>query len=297
MRERDVIKRLIRKLPQIGDDAAMLPWGETHLVLTIDMLTRESDLPEGVAAHAIGWRAVAVSLSDIAAMGAKPLGVVLALGAPRFEREFLDELLEGALDCCRSVGAPYVGGDLSRHAELTLVSSALGEAERPVRRKGARVGDLVCVTGELGRTAAALKLFEGGEVERANRLFEFAPRVKEGLALAPYATSMMDISDGLARSLYQLGDASGVGFYVRYREIPVVPEVEELAQGEEECREMALYVGEDFELLFTLPPERLPLARGDCAFAVIGEVVEQEEGIRLEDEKGIHKLEDRGYEH
>jgi len=295
MRERDVIERLSRKLPPIGDDAAVLPWGETHLVLTIDMLTRESDLPEGTTAHAIGWRAVAVSLSDIAAMGAKPLGVVLALGAPRFERDFIDELLEGALDCCRSVGAPYVGGDLSRHTELTLVSSALGEAGRPVRRTGARVGDLVCVTGGLGRTAAALKLFEGGEVERANRLFEFVPRVKEGLTLAPYATSMMDISDGLARSLYQLGEAGGVGFHIRYRDIPVVSEVEELARSEEERREMALYVGEDFELLFTLPGEDLEKAQGAVSFTVIGEVVP--EGVRLDMNGELIQLEDRGYEH
>jgi len=297
MQEREVLKFLAEKLPHIGDDGAVIPFGDTHLVLTIDMLSEKVDLPEGATPHAIGWRAVAVSLSDLAAMGAKPLGVMLALGAPKFERVFLEELLTGVLDCCRSVETRYVGGDLSRSDELVLVSAALGEAKRPIRRAGAQMGDLVCITGELGRTAAALKLFERGEAQRANRLFEFVPRVREGKALGRYATSMIDVSDGLARSLHQLGEASGAGFHVRYREIPVAAEVEELAQSEEERREMALHTGEDFELLFTLPAEQLSHAQKACSFAVIGEVTPRGEGIRLEDEEGLHKLEDRGYEH
>jgi thiamine-monophosphate kinase len=298
MRERDVLTHLAKRLPNIGDDCAVLPFESTHLVLTTDMLWERSDLPEGVSPHAIGWRAAAVSLSDIAAIGARPLGVVLALGAPEFERSFLDEMLTGVLDCCRAVGAPYVGGDLSTHTELTLVSSAVGEAAKPVRRSGARVGDLVCLTGALGRTAAALKFFERGESQRANRLFEFTPRVREGLALAPYVTSMIDVSDGLARSLHQLAAAGEVGFRVRYLDLPVVPEVEALARDGSERREMALYWGEDFELLFTLPPERLEAARRGTSFAVIGEVITNLEGVRLEEPDGrTDELPDRGYEH
>jgi len=234
---------------------------------------------------------------DLAAMGARPLGVVLALGAPRFERKLLEGIVEGALDCCRSVGTSYVGGDLSAHSELTLVSAAVGEAARPVRRAGARVGDLVCVTGALGRTAAALKLFERGDLERANELFAFPPRVREGHALASYATSMMDISDGLARSLHLLAEASRVGFRVRYEAIPVVPEVDELAQDGAERREMALFWGEDFELLFTLPAERLQRAREAVEFAIVGEVAPSGEGVLLKTGDRWVELEDRGYEH
>src|SRR4030067_1994075 len=142
MREREVLRFLAQRVPNAGDDCAVIPLGRTHLVLTTDMLWRQADLPEGVTAYTIGWRAVAVSFSDVAAMGAKPLGVVLALGAPGFERDFLDQLLHGVLDCCQSVGAPYLGGDPSQHEELTLVSSALGEAKDPVRRSGAKPGEL-----------------------------------------------------------------------------------------------------------------------------------------------------------
>lgn len=298
MRERDAVQVIGEKLPHIGDDAAVLPFGGTHLVLTTDMLYRASDLPEGATPRAIGWRAVAVSLSDLAAMGARPLGVVLALGAPRFQRGLLEGIVEGARACCRSVDATYVGGDLSAHRELTLVSAAVGEAEKPVLRKGARVGDLVCVTGALGRTAAALKLFEQGDLERANALFAFPPRVREGQALAAYATSMIDISDGLARSLYLLAEASKVGFRVEYDAIPVVPEADERAQDEQERQEMALFLGEDFELLFTLPAEHLEHARRVVEFTVIGEVVPQGEGVRLQEAPGeTIPLEDRGYEH
>lgn len=296
MREREVLRFLAQRLPDTGDDCAVIPFEKTHLVLTTDMLWRKTDLPEGTTARTIGWRAVAVSLSDIAAMGAKPLSVVLALGAPDFERTFLEELLRGVLDCCQSVNAPYLGGDLSRHEELTLVSSALGEAKKPVRRSGAKPGELVCVTGQLGRTAAALRLFERNEHERANRLFRFTPRVAEGLALAPHATSMMDISDGLARSLYQLHEASRVGFRVQYRDLPVVSEVDERSRDERERREMALFTGEDFELLFTLPKKHLRKAQAAASFTVIGEVTK--EGVWIIDEDGeTAKLEDRGYEH
>lgn len=298
MREREVLRWLKERFPATGDDGAILPFRGTHLVFTTDMLREGSDLPEGVSPHAIGWRAVAVSLSDLAAMGARPLGVVLALGAPQFEPSLVEGIAEGSHDCCHAVGAPYVGGDLSTHTELTLVSSAVGEAARPVPRSGARVGDLVCLTGALGRTAAALKLFARGESERANRLFEFTPRVKEGWALAPYATSMIDVSDGLARALHQLAEAGEVGFRVRYHDLPVVPEVGELARDEDERREMALFVGEDFELLFTLPPERLEAARREASFTVISEVLTRAEGVRLEEPNGrVGELPDRGYEH
>jgi thiamine-monophosphate kinase len=295
MREREVLRWLRDLLPDAGDDCAILPFRKTHLVLTTDLLWRKTDLPEGATAHAIGWRAVAVSLSDVAAMGAEPLGVLLALGAPEFHRDFLEELLQGVLACCQSVKAPYLGGDLSRHSELTLVSFSLGEAKRPVRRHGAQPGELLCVTGALGRTAAALKYFEQGDVERANLLFEFTPRVAEGVALAPFATSMIDISDGLARSLYQLSEAGQVGFRLWYPDLPILTEIDTLARDEQQRREMALYTGEDFELLFTLPPNRLQEAQRVASFTVIGEVTAED--VSIEDGERAKRLEDRGYEH
>lgn len=296
VRERDVIKLLSERL-SIGDDCAVIPFRKTHLLLTTDMLHRQTDFPEGMSPYTVGWRAIAVSLSDIAAMGGRPLGVVLALGAPEFDKEFLEELLEGALACCTACKTQLLGGDTDRHGELTIVTTALGEAPKPVLRSGAHIGDLVCVTGDLGRTAVAIQLLKGKEHEQANELLRFTPRLSEGQALAPLASSMIDISDGLARSLYQLGKMSKVGFRIDAMAIPLALEVEELARSQEELFEMGLFFGEDFELLFTLPSGLLLDARRVCQFTVIGQVVPQTEGVRMQIGPESMLLPDRGYEH
>lgn len=297
MREREALRRLAECIPAsgIGDDGAVIPFGKTHLILTVDMLHRRADFPEGATPYAIGWRSAAVSLSDLAAMGALPLAVMVAYGAPRFGRAELEETVRGVWDCCRRCDADYLGGDLDRHEELTVVSAALGEAARPVTRKGAQAGEVVGVTGALGRTAAALRLFERGRLEEANALFRFPPRVREGLALAPFVTAMMDVSDGLARSLHQLAEASGVGFSIVYEEIPFTEELRPVCRDEEELLEAALYTGEDFELVFALPERHLAQAQAVCAFRVIGEVTSK--GVVLRRAGRTHPLEDRGYEH
>ena len=293
--EWELLERLATRVPATGDDCAVIPHEETFLVWTTDMLWREVDLPQGITPYTIGWRAVAVSLSDIAAMGAQPIGALLALGAPEFEADLMDGITDGVLDCCDSINAEYLGGDLSGHSELTLCSSALGQTPKPIKRRGAQVGDLVGVTGELGRTAVALRRFEQGEYDRANALFRFPPRVAEGQALARYATSMMDISDGLARSLHQLAAAGGVGFRVHEREIPVLREVDQLTDDHHERRQMALHTGEDFELLFTLSPADLNEAQRAVSFRIIGDVID--EGMELHSADGVASLSSRGYEH
>jgi len=176
-----------------------------------------------------------------------------------------------------------------------LVSSALGKADKPILRSGAKPGDLVCITGKLGRTAAALRLFEERDSSKADELFRFRPRITEGLILAKFATSMMDISDGLARSLYQLSEASKVGFKIDYEKLPFTAEVLTLAKDEEEILEMGIYTGEDFELLFTLHPAKLRAAKRVCNFTVIGEVIK--EGVIMKHNGHSVTMEDRGFEH
>jgi thiamine-monophosphate kinase len=295
MRELEALKLLYRRL-SVGDDCAIIPFENANLVFTTDMLHQATDFPRGTTAYTIGWRTAAVSLSDIAAMGGQPLGLLVALGAPEFERHFLEELLEGLENCCTSVKAKLLGGDLDHHQELTLVSTGLGIAARPVPRSGAKPGEAVCVTGALGRTAVALRLFEAGQIERANELFCFPPRVPEGLALGEHASSMIDISDGLARSLYQLAEASGAGFEIEYDKLPILLQVEELTQRRKDQQEMVLHTGEDFELLFTLPQGRLKDAQKSCEFTVIGHVL-KERNVQLRLNEDLQELEDRGYQH
>ncbi|WP_311173848.1 thiamine-phosphate kinase [Halobellus ordinarius] len=289
MDERSALRRLAAALPSAGDDAAVVD----GLVVTTDMLHEATDFPPGTTRYTAGWRAVGASLSDVAAMGAEPTAAVAAYAAPALDEAELDAFLDGAVDVCEGVGAEYVGGDLDTAAEFTVATTALGESDDPVRRRGASPGDVVCVTGTLGRTAAGLRAFGADDIDCGNELFRFQPRTDAGLALAPHATAMMDSSDGLARSLHQLAEASDVGFEVSWDAIPVHPAVDDYAADATDRRQMATTVGEDFELVCTLPPAAVEDARAAAPvpLSVVGEVVG--DGVRLDGEP----LEDEGYTH
>jgi len=229
-----------------------------------------------------GWMAIAVTLSDIASMGAAPRYILLAVGLDRPER--LRPVMEGAKACCDHYHAELVGGDIDSHDELTLVSTGLGTVEPAhlVRRKGSRAGDLVCVTGVLGQAQAAIE----GYSQYRKFLFEPQPRVTEGQILGRSgASSMMDISDGLALSLYDLTLANLCGYRITSAMIPVIEDI-----PYEKALEFALYGGGDYELLFTIPAEKLPL--DGMTYHVIGHVV-GEPGAFL---NGL-PLERRGYQH
>ncbi|GGM57210.1 thiamine-monophosphate kinase [Halarchaeum rubridurum] len=267
-----------------GDDAAVL--GGT--VVTIDMLHETTDFPAGTTRYTAGWRAVGASLSDVAAMGAAATGAVGVYGAPSFEPDDLEGFVRGALDVCEHVGAEYVGGDLDGHDEFTVATTALGETDAPVSRDGASAGEVVAVTGALGRSAAALDAFDAGETERANELFRFTPRVRAGVSLREHASAMMDSSDGLARSLHQLAEASDVGFDVEGAAVPIY----DALRGKGRLARATTF-GEDFELVCTLPADAVAAAKAalDVPFTVVGDVTES--GVRLDGEA----LADRGYTH
>ncbi|HKL28008.1 MAG TPA: thiamine-phosphate kinase [Natrialbaceae archaeon] len=291
MDERTALGLLADELPDAGDDAAVV--GDQ--VLTIDMLHESTDFPDGVTHYTAGWRAVGASLSDVGAMGAEATAAVAAYGVPAFEPEDLLAFVRGANDVCERVGARYVGGDLDHHGEFTVSTAALGRTDEPVWRSGASPGDRVCVTGDLGRSAAAVRLFERGETDRANDLFRFDPRVETGRAIAPHATAMMDSSDGLARSLHQLAEASDCGFAIDADAIPVHEAVDDLATDEADRRSMGLYFGEDFELVFTVPESALEEVREAASVPItdIGDVTDADAGIAIDGET----LPDRGYDH
>jgi len=244
------------------DDCAVLALGDTFLVATTDMLHESTDFPEWMTDREIGWMSAAVTLSDIAAMGARPSLVLLAAGLDSPSR--LEEILTGARDCCSTCGATLAGGDLDAHRELTLVSSGIGFADRPVRRSGARPGDLVGIVGIPGRAQAALE----GYSRFREYLSTPKPRIGEGLALAAAgASSMMDISDGLLASLEDMRQASGLGYAIESEKIPGLPGV-----PDDVALRFALEGGGDFGLLFTAPPgTALP---GLPELSVIGRVVE-----------------------
>jgi thiamine-monophosphate kinase len=264
------------------DDCAVFSCNGYQLVATTDMLHTSADFPERMSDWQIGWMSAAVTLSDIAGMGAKPIMILLAVGLDQPTR--LADIMRGAEECCTSVGTHVAGGDIDHHRELTIVSSGIGYGKpgRIVRRSGSRPGDRIGVTGILGQAQAALS----GHREFDPALLEPRPRIREGMILASAgATSMMDISDGLSLSLYDMIAANTCGYSIQSSELP-------LPQGipRKRALPMALYGGGDFELLFTIPKDGHPVTGVD--YTLIGEVIPRRE-VLLDGTP----LEKQGYEH
>ncbi len=291
MDERAALDLVSDLVDAAGDDAALV--GES--VLTIDMLHESTDFPPGTTRYTAGWRAVGASLSDVAAMGGRAVATVAVYGAPDFGSADLTAFVNGATDVSESVGADYVGGDLDGHDEFTVATAALGHAEQRIGRDGARSGEVVCVTGTLGRSAAAMRHFETGDTEQSNELFQFPPRVEAGTTLAPHVTAMMDSSDGLARSLHQLAAASEVGFAIEGDSIPVAEELRAVTEDPETADSQAIRFGEDFELVCTMPEERIEEARSELSvpLSVVGQVTNDDAGVTIDGTP----LEDEGYTH
>ncbi|WP_254535712.1 thiamine-phosphate kinase [Halomarina litorea] len=287
MDERAALALIGADLPAAGDDAAVVD----DLVVTTDMLHETTDFPGGTTRYTAGWRAVGASLSDVAAMGAAARAAVAVYAAPTFEEGDLRAFLDGAGNVCEAVDAEYVGGDLDGHEEFTVASTAIGRTDHPVFRSGASPGETVCVTGTLGRSGAALRLFPESP-ERANDLFRFEPRVAAGRALAPLAGAMMDSSDGLARSLHQLAEASDCGFAVESDALPVDGAVREVADDAADERELAVHFGEDFELVFTTDDPEAARDASPTPVTAVGSVVEGGD-VEMDGEA----LPDRGYTH
>lgn len=274
-----------------SDDCAVLDLkGEDCLVVTTDMLHRTTDFPAEMTPWQIGWMSAAVNLSDIAAMGAEPTGLLMAIGMPLdTEIAFVEELAKGIQACSKFCGTTVIGGDLDTHAELTITGTAIGRVKKSqlLLRKGAKPGDLVCITGYIGSAGAALKAVQSKETVSETvlkALFEPVPRTREARKLAESGavTSMMDTSDGLAMSLYDLSRQSKIGFRIRENTLPILQEVREFASNPEELLEFALYTGGDFELIFTVSPERLKKVQNICNLTIIGECTKYETGIVLE---------------
>ena len=222
------------------DDCAVVDFdGENCLVITTDMLHRTTDFPVEMTPWQIGWMTAAVNLSDIAAMGAQPAGLLTAIGMPvDTELAFVEELARGIQACAEFCGTSVIGGDLDTHAELTITGTAIGRVKKAelLLRRGARPGDLVCITGHTGSAGAALEALQSRKQVSETvlkALFEPIPRVKEARQLAESGavTSMMDTSDGLAMSLYDLAKASHIGFRIKKNALPVLDEVKAFASN------------------------------------------------------------------
>lgn len=251
----------------IGDDAAAVETEPgTVSLLTTDMLLEgvHFDLtfctPEN-----LGWKSLAVNLSDIAAMGGKPRYCLLSLAVPQaLPVSFIDGFIAGLLACAAEFGVTLIGGDTCASRSGLVVSLAvMGEQlpDRVVTRSGARPDDLILVTGTVGDSALGLRQLMAGQREGKAilRHLEPSPRVREGLKLADekLPTAMIDVSDGLLADLGHILKLSGVGAHIELKSLPLSPEVAaHISRQDDDPFNLPLSGGEDYELLFTIPPDR-----------------------------------------
>jgi len=245
----------------IGDDCALVDWGDHYLLVTTDAVSQRTHLPPSATPFQIGWYVVAINLSDVAAMGGYPLGFVSALVLPRtVELNFLREIARGMEEATKAFGIAVLGGDTKEGNEIMLAGTAFGRVrkDRVLLRKGARPGDVLVVTGDLGRSGWGARLLRAGtEVAHATE-FMLRPhaRVEEGKLFAESGavTSCMDISDGLGTTLAQMGSLGGVTFEVDWSKLPIYKETRALPTSE--AQDLALYWGGDYELVATVRPEK-----------------------------------------
>ncbi|MDL2280401.1 thiamine-phosphate kinase [Selenomonadales bacterium OttesenSCG-928-I06] len=299
----------------IGDDAAVVSTTEGYLqLLTTDMLVENIHFNLNFTDfYKLGNKAIAVNLSDIAAMGGVPRQALISMALPKdTEIKNILELYKGMKDICKKFSVNIVGGDtVSTFGPIVINVALVGEVKKEnlVKRSGAQVGDLLLVSGALGSSAAGLEILQNDLKDK----FDFAkelikkhlvpnPRVELGQLLGKNkATSIDDISDGLASECNEIASASQVGIRIYKEKIPVSKEVHAVAEYlNKSYVDYALYGGEDFELLFTMNPRDLEnFSKKNIAdIFVIGEIVNVKEGVTIVDFDGQSTiLEAKGYNH
>ncbi|MGE5926975.1 MAG: thiamine-phosphate kinase [Gemmatimonadota bacterium] len=262
--EFDRIRRIASELRQpsaeLGDDAAVIPDGDGALVVSTDASVEGVHFRrEWLTLEEIGWRAAAAALSDLAAMGACPVGVLAALAVPgTASADAPAEVMRGVGAAAQATGASVLGGDLASATTWVVTVTVIGRAARPVRRSGARPGDGLWVTGALGASRAALLAWQGGAEPGPDAREAFAhpvPRIDAGRWLADHgARAMLDLSDGLAADVHHLAAASDVRLDVDLSRVPVAGAA--VAPALAASTEPAIFAaqgGEDYELLVALP--------------------------------------------
>ncbi len=261
-RIRSIAHRLGARAHGLGDDCALLPDGDRTLAVSTDLSVEGVHFRlDWIEPAEAGWRACAGALSDLAAMGAVPVGVLPAIAVPRQASEDdLVALAGGIGDAAGAVGAPVIGGDLSSGPVWSIAITVLGRAERPVTRAGASPDDGIWVTGTLGGARAALEAWRRGETPEPGARAAFArpePRIAAGRWLSAHgARAMLDLSDGLAGDAGHLAAASDVRLELALESVPVAAAAIAAAKRLDlPVQQFAAEGGEDYELLVALPSD------------------------------------------
>jgi len=278
----------------IGDDCALLPYGQ---LVTNDALVEGTHflVPE-MSFEDLGWKSLAVNLSDIAAAAGRPRYAVVSLVLPsHIGKPQLRELYAGMVDCGRAFHCRIVGGNLASGRQIVVSTTVIGDVHEKgvMARSGACAGDIIIVTGDFGASAAGLWMLQHNQAGFSyclQRHVRPAPRLCEGWFLVRQTAgrgAMMDTSDGLVDALVQIADASAVSMEIDEAMLPIADETRKVARlAKADCLNWALYGGEDYELVAAVKPEdwQAMQSSSDCPFRAIGKVTAGDEvGLRLSD--------------
>lgn len=284
----------------VGDDAALIQPAVGHeIAISTDSLLLGRHFSESVAPEDLGWKALAVNLSDLAAMGADPVAFTLALSLPEIDANWLEAFSEGLRSAACCYGVDLVGGDTTRGA-LAITITIIGQvaAGSAVRRQGARVGDAIWVSGALGEAALALQMGDLAPNAMRRRLHRPQPRLGQYQQGRSLWRAAIDVSDGFAADLSHVLSASGVGATVSLAELPSSSEFESVSADGELKQSCQLYGGDDYELIVcTEASVNLSAVNEQAQWTRVG-VIEAEHGLRARQQDGtVTALTARGWNH
>lgn len=294
--EKELVRYIIANSKDITpDDTAITELTDSNLISTCDMLIQSRHFPKNMSYFDMGFKSVTVNVSDLAAMGAEPLGFLLSIAIPKdLDVDSFKQIIEGVLSACNYYSIPLIGGDTNEAYEIIISGTALGLAESPLMKDTYEIGDLIAVTGDIGLAALGFELETLDNVYTKHSLKPEA-KIKEGLILKDFATSATDITDGLASELYEI-KRDGFGFMIYEEFLGITDEYKEICEKLNlDYLDLILHVGEDFELLFTISKDNLEKLPIDVK--VIGEVTDSDV-VELTLENGfVEEIKNRGYEH
>ena len=308
LNEREIIKLMNKKQKLISEDVEVFRLRNEQYAVCVDTLVESTDIPKGSRLVDISRKSVVSSVSDFAAKGIVPRFCIISLTLPKtISKKHVEEISKGFSDACREFKIQLLGGDTNQGKEISIHVVLFGRLKKYVKRKNARIGDLVCTTGAFGYTSAALDIIL--KKKKSSKIFSKKskdlfyrpnPRLKFGMKSVNHITSCMDSSDGLSSCLNEMSRQSKKKFVIT--KYPSNDDVREFSKKNRiNLKKLVLDGGEEFELVFTIPPKNLTkilrIAReSNIKIFQIGHVTKGN-GAFFDDEKESFRIKDKGWEH
>ncbi len=294
--EKGLIKYILANCKSVTpDDTAITPIANTNLISTCDMLIQSKHFPKNMSYFQMGFKAVTVNVSDLAAMGAAPLGFLLSIAIPKdFKADNFKQIINGVINACDYYNIPLIGGDTNEASEIIISGTALGLCDAPLMKNTSKKGDLVVLTGDIGLASLGFNLEDNNIYTK--KALEPIARIKEGINIKEAGgTSATDITDGLASELYEM-KRDDIGFMIYEDKLNVSEEFKSLASKLNlNYFDLLLHVGEDFELVFTIAKKNLDNL--NFKYKVIGEVTDSKKVEITLNNSEIKEITSKGYDH